>query len=68
MRRLVSFTKCKSCLGIKFQESLSGKKVLDLGSGRGGGCKYRWSDGSTVAMLARDFGPLECVGVDISSH
>ena len=26
-------------VGIKFHESLSGKRVLDLGSGRGGGCK-----------------------------
>jgi len=27
-------------LGIKFQDSLTGKRVLDLGCGRGGGCKF----------------------------
>lgn len=30
-----------AALGIKFQESLEGKRVLDLGCGRGGGCKTR---------------------------
>jgi 2-polyprenyl-3-methyl-5-hydroxy-6-metoxy-1,4-benzoquinol methylase len=28
-----------AALGIKFQETLAGKRVLDLGCGRGGGCK-----------------------------
>lgn len=47
-----------SALGIKFQDSLSGKNVLDLCCGRGGG----------LAFLARHFKAASALGIDFSSH
>ncbi|TNV79820.1 hypothetical protein FGO68_gene2571 [Halteria grandinella] len=38
-----------AALGIKFQDSLEGKRVLDLGCGRGGGCKWLyWPSASSL--------------------
>ncbi|TNV81521.1 hypothetical protein FGO68_gene5157 [Halteria grandinella] len=47
-----------AALGIKFQGSLAGKKVLDLCCGRGGG----------VAFLAKQYEAAEAVGIDFSAH
>jgi len=45
-------------LGIKNSDDLSGKSILDLGTGRGGG----------LAFLAKYFYPKRAVGIDISNH
>ncbi|CDW84341.1 UNKNOWN [Stylonychia lemnae] len=45
-------------LGIKNLEGLSGRKILDLGSGRGGG----------LAFLTKYYEPEEAFGVDFSQY
>ena len=47
-----------AALGIKFQDSLSGKHVLDLCCGRGGG----------LAFLAKHYKAASALGIDFSSH
>ncbi len=43
-------------LGIKNLETLSSKRILDLGCGRGGG----------LAFLSKYYEPAEAVGIDFS--
>jgi cyclopropane fatty-acyl-phospholipid synthase-like methyltransferase len=44
--------------GIKYLDSISDKRVLDIGSGRGGG----------LAFLAKYYQPELAVGIDFSAH
>lgn len=60
-----------AALGIKFQESLSGRRVLDLCCGRGGGGKLANAIINyycIVQFLAEHYEAKEAVGIDISSH
>jgi len=47
-----------AALGIKFQDSLSGKSILDLCCGRGGG----------LAFLIKHYKATQATGIDFSSH
>lgn len=59
-----------AAMGIKFQDTLSGKKVLDLCCGRGGGSKKCISHHKygIVAFLSKHYEPSEAWGIDISAH
>lgn len=55
-------------IGIKFQDILSDKRILDIGCGRGGGCKIHLKLIILVAFLAKYYEPEDSVGIDVSSH
>jgi ubiquinone/menaquinone biosynthesis C-methylase UbiE len=54
----ISINKHTCTTGIKYLDSISDKRVLDIGSGRGGG----------LAFLAKYYQPEIAVGIDFSAH